>query len=34
MKNTECKKCKWKDECINVGVFKDDDCLTYEKEKK
>jgi len=34
--NTECKQCKWRDECVNQGQFKDGGCLQYKKvrEKK
>lgn len=30
-KKTECEKCKWKDDCVNVGEFLDEDCLAYEE---
>ena len=27
----ECKKCKYKKHCVNVGEFKKGACLQYEK---
>ena len=33
MAKKDCKTCKWREECVNVGEFKDDDCLQYEAEK-
>jgi hypothetical protein len=27
--NTECKKCKWSNDCVNVGKFEDGDCLQF-----
>jgi len=27
----ECKQCKFKDDCVNVGKFKKGDCLQFEK---
>lgn len=31
---TDCQTCKFKDDCVNVGKFKDGDCLQYKKKKK
>ncbi len=33
-KMTDCQNCKHKDDCVNVGKFKDGDCLQFKKEKK
>ena len=30
--NTECDKCIFKDDCVNVGVFKDEDCLQFKED--
>lgn len=27
----ECKQCKHKEDCVNVGAFKKGDCLQFEK---
>ena len=27
----ECKQCKHKNDCVNVGKFKKGDCLQYEE---
>lgn len=31
---SECKRCRWRDEdeCVNVGVFQDGDCLQYKND--
>ena len=29
MANSECRVCFYKNECVNVGVFADGDCLAY-----
>lgn len=34
MESKECKKCKWKNECVNVNKFKKGDCLQYKKTRK
>ncbi len=30
----ECRKCKWKKECVNVDAFKKGECLQYENRKE
>lgn len=32
MANTECVRCQYQAECVNVGEFKDDDCLQFKPE--
>lgn len=34
MPKTECKRCTWKDDCVNVGLFEDNDCLVFSGQVK
>lgn len=33
-KGKECRVCRWREECVNVGEFLIGDCLTYEKQRR
>ena len=28
--NKDCKTCKYNKDCVNIGEFKENDCLQYE----
>ena len=28
--NKDCKTCKYNKKCVNIGAFKENDCLQYE----
>ncbi len=34
MPKAECKRCRWKKECVNVGKFADGDCLQYKLDRR
>jgi len=32
--NTECERCKWREECVNVDVIPEGECNSFEEVKE